>query len=95
MIAGLRGRVMRIEAAAVLLSVGPVDVRVAMPSSTALGLTVGQSTELRTHLYVREDQIALYGFESDAALEIFELLLSVSGIGPKAALGVLSVLNLT
>ena len=93
MIAGVRGRVLRVEAGGVFVTVGPVDVRVAVPATTALSLSPGQEVALRTHLYVREDQLALFGFDSDAALEIFELLLSVSGIGPKAALGVLSALS--
>ena len=93
MIAGLRGQVVRVEAGSVVVTVGPIDIRVAVPATTALGLVPGQDVALRTYLYVREDQFALFGFESDAALEIFELLLSVSGIGPKAALGVLSALS--
>jgi len=93
MIAGLRGRVRSTEANALVLSVGPVDVRVSVPTPVALTATLGSEVSLRTYLYVREDQLALFGFESEAGLEIFELLLSVSGIGPKAAMGVLSALQ--
>jgi holliday junction DNA helicase RuvA len=93
MIAGLRGRVRKADASSLVVSVGPVDVRVSVPTPLALLAQPGAEVELRTYLYVREDQLALYGFESDSALEIFELLLSVSGIGPKAALGVLSALQ--
>ncbi|MEA2640119.1 MAG: holliday junction helicase RuvA [Chloroflexota bacterium] len=93
MIAGLRGLVRRIEAASVVLSVGPVDVRLAMPTPALSAMQPGQEVEVRTYLYVREDQLALYGFTSQAELEIFEHLLSVSGIGPKGALGVLSTLT--
>src|SRR6266545_3408266 len=93
MIAGVRGRVAKIEAGAVVVAAGPVDVRVAVPASTAQHVVVGQEVSLRTHFYVREDQLALFGFETDAGLEIFELLLSVSGVGPKLALGVLSALE--
>jgi len=95
MLTGIRGRVVTIDGAGLVLSVGPVDLRIAVPASTAAALAPGQDVALRTHLYMREDQLALYGFESDAALEIFELLLSVSGIGPKAALGLLSTLTPT
>ena len=93
MIAGLRGSVRRADAGGLVLSVGPVDVRVYTPAPTALDARAGDEIALRTHLYVREDQITLYGFSSDAELEMFELLLSVAGVGPRAALGVLSALD--
>lgn len=93
MIAGLKGNVRRVETSGLVISVGPVDVRVFTPAPTILGARAGDDIALRTHLYVRQDQLALYGFGSDAELEIFELLLSVSGVGPKAALGVLSALD--
>ena len=93
MIAGLTGNVRRVEAAGLVISVGPVDVRVFTSAPTTLAARAGEDIVLRTHLYVREDQISLYGFASNAELEIFELLLSVAGIGPKAALGVLSALE--
>ncbi len=93
MIAGLRGRVVDVEAAAIVVGVGPVDVRVGIPTRSALRLVAGQDVDLRTHLYVRENQIALFGFATGDELELFELLLTVSGIGPKAALNILSVLD--
>jgi holliday junction DNA helicase RuvA len=93
MIAGLKGNVRRVETGGLVLSVGPVDFRVHTPAPTSLGARVGDDIALRTHLYVREDQLTLYGFATDAELKIFELLLSVSGVGPKAALGVLSALD--
>jgi Holliday junction DNA helicase RuvA len=93
MIAGLRGNVRRVDAGGLVLSVGPVDVRVHTPAPTALDARAGDEIALRTHLYVREDQVTLYGFGSDAELEMFELLLGVQGVGPKAALGLLSALD--
>lgn len=93
MIAGVTGIVRRVEAAGLVVSVGPVDLRVSTPAPTILSANAGDEISLRTHLYVREDQLALYGFASDAELEIFQLLLGVSGVGPKAALGVLSALD--
>lgn len=50
-----------------------------------------QNVELFTHTYVREDTLALYGFLDVEELEMFELLISISGIGPKAATGILSI----
>jgi Holliday junction DNA helicase RuvA len=51
---------------------------------------VGTEVQLFTHLHVREDDLSLYGFSSEDQLRLFETLLTVSGIGPKVALGVLS-----
>ncbi|MBM2811643.1 MAG: Holliday junction helicase RuvA [Chloroflexi bacterium] len=93
MIAGIRGRVLRSEPGSVVVSVGPVDVRVLVPVSLTASLAPGQEVSLRTHLHVREDRLELYGFNSDAALEAFTLLTSVSGVGPKLALGVLGSLD--
>lgn len=55
--------------------------------------TVGREITLFTHLYVREDMQDLYGFLSEAELDIFLKLISVSGVGPKAALAVMSVMS--
>jgi holliday junction DNA helicase RuvA len=90
MIAGLRGVVQRIDASSVVLAVGPVDVRVALPGRTVATLAAGQDLALRTYLYVREDQLALFGFRTGDELDLFEALLTVSGVGPKAALSILS-----
>jgi Holliday junction DNA helicase RuvA len=57
---------------------------------TLSGLTVGEQAKLYTYLYVREDALQLYGFTSQSELECFKLLLGVSGVGPKAALSILS-----
>ncbi|HZT06617.1 MAG TPA: Holliday junction branch migration protein RuvA [Chloroflexota bacterium] len=77
----------------VVLAVGPVDVRVSVPARTTSALVPGDEIALRTYLYVREDQLALYGFHTGDELALFELLMTVSGIGPKAALAILSVLE--
>lgn len=55
----------------------------------------GMEVKIYTYLYVREEIVALYGFESKEGLEMFKLLITVSGIGPKAAISILSVLNLS
>ncbi|MCI7097554.1 MAG: Holliday junction branch migration protein RuvA [Lachnospiraceae bacterium] len=54
---------------------------------------IGEEVQLYTYLYVREDALMLYGFFSREGLEIFKLLIGVSGIGPKGALGILSVIE--
>ena len=55
--------------------------------------SIGIEAKIYTYLYVREEIIALYGFESKECLEMFKLLITVSGIGPKAAISILSVLG--
>jgi holliday junction DNA helicase RuvA len=78
----------------VVVKVGPLNLLVSVPGSTLGRLgTVGDKVHLHTHLYVREDIIALYGFASADELALFQNLISVSGIGPKAALAFLSTLN--
>lgn len=90
MIAGVRGVVQRIDASSVVLAVGPIDVQVALPGRTVSTLAAGQDLALRTYLYVREDQLALFGFRTGDELDLFQALLLVSGVGPKAALSILS-----
>jgi len=77
-----------------VIKVGPVSLQVHIPGSTLSQLgAVGDNVCLHTHLYLREDNVALYGFASGEESALFQNLISVSGIGPKAALGLLSTLN--
>jgi holliday junction DNA helicase RuvA len=93
MIAGIEGFVERQNGSELIVAVGPVALRVLVPVRTADSLAVGEQVKLYTHLAVREDHIALYGFDSASALAMFELLITVSGVGPKGALGLLSTLD--
>jgi Holliday junction DNA helicase RuvA len=90
MIAGVRGIVMVLEETAVVVDLHGFMVRVYSSGHTLSPLAVGDSIELRTHLAVREDALTLYGFSSDAELELFQLLLGVNGVGPRVALNLLS-----
>ncbi len=94
MIATLRGEISQIEANAVILEVGGVGLRVFVPAMLRAGLKVGEVVLLYTHLIVRQDALILYGFESQADRELFNILLGVDGVGPKAALSVLSTMTL-
>ena len=67
-----------------------VGYEVYVPLSFISKISTGEETELFTHLYVREDIFVLYGFPTMESIDIFRLLISVSGVGPKTALGVLS-----
>ena len=77
-----------------IIKVGPISLNVNIPSSTLSHLgSIGDAVRLHTHLYLREDNITLYGFASDRELGLFRNLITVSGIGPRAALGLLSAFN--
>lgn len=74
-----------------IVQVGGVGFRVHVPASILDELgDVGEAVRLYTHLAVRDDAIALYGFATPEQLELFELLLGVTGIGPRSALTLLS-----
>lgn len=91
MIAFLRGSILQRTADSVILDVNGVGYRVRVPTSVLASLgDLGTHAELYTHTHVREDDISLFGFAAQDELDLFEMLLSVSGIGPKVALGILS-----
>jgi Holliday junction DNA helicase RuvA len=93
MIASLSGTLASIGKDSVILQVGGVGFQVHVPQ-TLLGSLPGPGQEITlfTHLHVRENELALYGSESEEGLALFRLLLSVSGIGPRVALAILSFL---
>lgn len=91
MIAKLRGKVEYIKPGYAVVDVGGVGYKI-MATEYTLGKIRGQETaELFIHTHVREDAINLYGFLNLEELEMFELLISISGVGPKAGLGILTV----
>ncbi|MBM4425602.1 MAG: Holliday junction branch migration protein RuvA [Chloroflexi bacterium] len=94
MIATLRGEVSQIEENALIVEVGGVGLRVFVPAPVRTNATAGEILFLFTHLVVREDALTLYGFESQADRDLFNILLGVDGVGPKVALSVLSTLTL-
>ena len=75
----------------VVIEAGGIGYKVFMPSTAINKLgEIGDNVKAYTYYYVREDAINLYGFCTDEELKMFELLLSVSGIGAKSALGILA-----
>ena len=94
MIATLRGEVSQIEENALIVEVGGVGMRVFVPAPVRTNSSAGEMIFLFTHLVVREDALTLYGFESQADRDLFNILLGVDGVGPKVALSVLSTLTL-
>ena len=92
MIGMLSGAVAAKDDATIILDVGGVGYKVFVPSDILIAkATIGDALQLFTHTHVREDLIELYGFLSREDLRLFELLISVSGVGCKSALGVFSV----
>jgi len=90
-IAGLRGQIGRLEAAAVVVDLHGFMLRVQTSTRVLANLgSPGDPVNFVTHLAVREDALTLYGFPTQAELDLFELLLTVSGVGPKVALALLS-----
>jgi len=94
MIATLRGEVTQIEENALIVEVGGVGLRVLVPTPLRGRMKVGERIFLHTYLVVRETELTLYGFESQAERDLFNLLLGVDGVGPKASLSVLSTMNI-
>ncbi|MCC7117803.1 MAG: Holliday junction branch migration protein RuvA [Anaerolineales bacterium] len=94
MIASLQGKVSHIEDNALIVEVGGVGLRVFVPAPVRVNAKAGEALFLFTHLQVREDALTLYGFESQADKDLFNILLGVDGVGPKVALSVLSTLTL-
>jgi Holliday junction DNA helicase RuvA len=94
MIAGLRGKLESLGSDWAIVNVGGVAFQVYMPTSTlsALG-NIGEEVHLHTHLHLREDNAALYGFASADELGLFQTLIGVSGLGPKLALAMLSAMS--
>lgn len=76
-----------------IVAVGGVGLLCSLPVTAADALTVGEHAMLFTYLHVREDALTLYGFAARDDLSLFEQLISVSGVGPRVALGLLSALD--
>jgi Holliday junction DNA helicase RuvA len=93
MISSLHGVVLHATSDQVVIDVGGVGFSVAVPADVAHTAAVGEKLLLHTSLIVREDSLSLFGFADRGELEIFGLLISVTGVGPKSALGVLSHLT--
>ena len=90
MIASVSGAVKSLEQGALVLEVGGVGLRVAIPDSVIEGdIKVGVVVQLWTHLLVRQDAITMYGFVEKEQLSLFEMLLKAPGVGPKLALAII------
>lgn len=93
MISTLTGTVTAVTSTGAVVDVGGVGFFTHVPTRTLRQLRVGEETRMFTALIVREDDMSLYGFALEEDRQVFELLRSVNGVGPKSALGVLSDLS--
>lgn len=91
MISSLSGTVRHKDLGHLIIDVNGVGYKVAVTTDTALDAAPSSPVFLWTYLAVRENALDLYGFAEKETLEIFELLITISGIGPKTAMGILSV----
>ncbi len=94
MIAHVRGTLVEKDSSAVVVDVNGIGYRVLVPETVSAVLpAVGEQVHLLTTFYVREEEMSLYGFLTAEQRKLFEMLISVSGVGPKAALSLLSVMD--
>ena len=94
MIASLKGTLEALNADSAVINVGGVGFRVFMPVSTLLTLGgLGEEVRVHTHTHVREDAILLYGFAAEEDLKLFQMLINVSGFGPKLGSRMLSAMS--
>ncbi len=94
MIAGLHGKLESLGSDWAIIDIGGISFQVYMPTSTMSTLgTIGKEVRLHTHLHLKEDNATLYGFASAEELGLFQTLISVSGLGPKLALAMLSAMK--
>ncbi len=94
MIASLTGKIIALTSDTVILEVQGIGFEIFISKSVLPTLELGQRLSLQTHLVVREDLLALYGFESSDEKQLFLQLLGVDGVGPKLALSIISNLSI-
>ena len=94
MISYIKGELVEVTEDSVVLDHGGMGFSIMMPGSILAKLpAIGSELKVRTYLYVKEDVLGLYGFLTKDDLKVFKLLITVSGIGPKGALAILSTMS--
>ena len=93
MIASIRGTLLRRTGNDLIIDVSGIGYRVTVADRLALGVREGEDVVVHTAYIPREDQVSLYGFDTPEELDMFDLLRSVTGVGPKSAMAVLSQLS--
>ncbi len=93
MFAYIKGILDSVTADYAVVEAGGVGFKLYMPFSESSKLKSGTEVKIYTYMYIREGIMDLYGFGSEESRSMFEILISVSGVGPKAAVGILSVMS--
>jgi Holliday junction DNA helicase RuvA len=93
MIATIKGRISEIKEDNIIIEVGSIGLQVYIPSSSINKLQTGDDIFVFTFLVVREDALTLYGFKTKDEKQLFGLLISVNGVGPRLSLAILSSLS--
>src|SRR3989344_9383968 len=91
MIAQIEGKISALGNRSVIVGVGGVGYQIFITTEVRARMKEGAVARFFTHLYVRENALELYGFEKSSELEFFEMLIGISGIGPRSAIGILSI----
>ncbi len=93
MIASVSGKVVAIGERHLIIEVGGIGLQIEVPTRVRDQAEIGRPIRLLTHLSVRDDGLALYGFPDDESKAVFEVLIGLSGIGPRSAMAILSALS--
>ena len=93
MIASIKGEVTSKSENDLVINVGGIGFKVMAPKTTCANEIVGNIINLYTYLVVREDALTLYGFETREERDLYTLILSINGVGPKTALSIISTLS--
>lgn len=93
MISFVRGKAVDMTEASVIVETGGIGFEIFMTGNALSRISVGEEVKIHTYFQVREDAMQLFGFQGKDDLQMFKLLLGVNGVGPKAALGILSGLT--
>ncbi len=93
MISYIRGEVIEKNSDSLVILVGGVGLQVYVPAQVCDQARVGETVQLNTHLVVKEDSLTLFGFDLLDTRDLFLLLLSVNGVGPRIALNILSAIS--
>ena len=91
MIAQIEGKIISLDGRSVVVNVGGIGYRIFVTTETRGKTKEGINARFLTHLRVREDALELFGFEKSSELDLFEMLISISGIGPRSAISILSI----
>ena len=94
MYAFFKGKVDNILNDRIIIDVNNIGYEILIPESSLFKMEIGDEIKVYTYLHVREDEMRLFGFLSNSELELFKKLITVSGLGPKGAMGIISKVDI-